>query len=221
MKDKKRIKLLLLVVFAFLLSVCAFGKSRVFAYDATGHSEFRTISFVHKDQKLLVEYRDDEIKDLYKKINRRVFGWSTYYMAVDEKVSYDGNIVFSRSNKTSSPISFEYVLKETEITKRAVTVSGSVSAKVSGTVQKINLGIGVEAKASITDEDSISYTSDAKTGININIMPRTKVTLIETGEGYLTSGVSKYYFFGISLRKGNWERIDVDTLYFELREERY
>ena len=219
----KNIRLFIVIIVLVLIG-SSYALSRVNTYASleTGHPEFRSIKFVNdRSKKLLVEYSEDDLKTAMKKINRRFIGWSTYYFCNNEKVNYDGQILFSRSNKTGNSINFEYTLKETEVVKTAVTVGGSVSAKISGTVQKINLGLGAEAKASISSETSDTYTSDAKTTINVNIPPRTKITLIETGEGYLTSGVSKYYLLGIVVRKGNWERIDVDTLYFELREELY
>ena len=50
-------------------------------------------------------------------------------------------------------------------------------------------------------------------------MPHTKITLRISGDAYVTSGVSKYYFLGLCLRKGEWERVDVETMYYELVEE--
>lgn len=220
----KKISIKFLIVFILSIAFFSFAMSsnKLYAYDGTGHSEFRSIKFVNnKSKKLLVSYSESDINGMLKKVNKKAFGWSTYYINYDEKVNYDGQIIFSRGNKTGSAISFEYTLKETEVVKTAVTVSGSVSAKISGTIQKVNIGLGAEAKGSVSKEDSDTYTSDAKTTINIHISPRTKITLIETGDGYLTSGVSKYFFLGIVMRKGSWERIDVDTLYFELREEAY
>ena len=49
--------------------------------------------------------------------------------------------------------------------------------------------------------------------------PYTKVTLQIKGTGKLTNGVSKYRFLGIVFNKGAWERIDVETIYYELKEE--
>lgn len=217
MKSLKRFMYCFIAFMCIVSCAFIFGTVSARAYEGTGHSEFRSIKFVEEGHNLLVDYDKNEIERAYGKVNRKFMGWSTYYFNVDEKVYYDGKVIFSRSNKTANSIDFEYTLKETEVTKTAVTINGSVSAKVSGSVKLVSLG--ADLKGGVETEDSVSYTSDAKTTINVKVLPRTKVTFIETGEGYLTSGVSKYYFFGMRLRQGDWERIDVDTLYFELREE--
>lgn len=206
--------LLFLMVLAFTYS------SKCYAYDETGHEDFKKITFVDENCRLLQDYSQDEIKQAYKSIIRKSFGWQTYYFNFEEKIYYDGITIFSRSNKTSSKIDFDYTLRETEVTQTSVTVTGSVSTKISGAIKKINTTISGELSGEREKEDTNSYTTDAKTSLAIVILPKTKITMLVTGEAYVTTAVSRYTFFGIGLRKGAWENIDASTMYYEIREEK-
>ena len=191
----------------------------MYAYNQTGHEDFTRIEFVSGEHRLLNDYTNAEINDLYRRVNRKAFGWVTHYLLMDEKVDYDGIVIFSRSNKTSKNMNFEYYLKNTTTVKTDVKMKGNVSAKVSGTIKKINTTLTGAIEGDYEKDSSTTDTVDSKTTINIVIYPKTKITMIQTGEAYITSGVSKHYFFGVSFRKGVWERIDVATMYYELREE--
>lgn len=221
MKKKIRLSIIFSVFLTFVIVgfSLAFGDTRVYAHEETGHDDFTKIKFVDGEHRLINDYTGSEIKKLYNKVNRKAFGWVTNYLEVDEKIDYDGLIIFSRSNKTTKNMSFEYYIKETTTVKTDVKVKGSVSGKISGTIKKINTTLSGELEGEVEKADSHSDTTDSKTTINIVIYPKSKVTMIQTGEAYLTSGVSKYYFFGITFKKGIWERIDVTTMYYELREE--
>ena len=64
-----------------------------------------------------------------------------------------------------------------------------------------------------------NYKKQKISNEKIVLKPYTKVTLQIKGKGRLTNGVSKYRFLGITFDKGSWERIDVETIYYELVEE--
>ena len=220
---KKNYHLTILFSGLFVLAVClfslVFSGTKIHAYKDTGHDDFTSITFVEGEHRLINDYTNSEVKNLYKKVNKKAFGWVTHYLLMDEKVNYDGLVIFSRSNKTSKNMNFEYYLKETLTTKTDVKISGSVSGKIAGTIKKINTTLSGEVKGEVENTNSKTDTTDSKTTINIVIYPKTKITMIQTGEAYITSGVSKYYFFGMTFKKGIWERIDVSTMYYELREE--
>lgn len=220
---KKEFRLSIIIGCLFVLftmfSSFVFSGTKVFAHEETGHDDFTKIKFVDGEHRLINDYTGSEIKNLYKKVGKKAFGWVTHYLEMDEKIEYDGLVIFSRSNKTSKNMSFEYYLKETTTVKTDVTINGSVSGKIAGTIKKINTTLSGELKGEVEKSNSHTDTTDSKTTINIVIYPKTKVTMIQTGEAYVTSGVSKYYFFGIVFKKGIWERIDVETTYYELREE--
>ena len=187
------------------------------AYTNTGHSDFRKITFVREECHLLKDYRSDEIDDIYGKISRKSFGWSTYYLNMEEEALYEGVTIFSRANSTSSPIVFDYSLKDVSFSEVSVTISGSVSAKISGSIKKVTLG--VQGDASAKQQKESSNQTELKTSQNFVIQPGRKLTMIITGVCYVTTGVSVYRFFGIRMQKGAWEKIDVDTIVYEVKEE--
>ena len=187
------------------------------AYSETGHSDFRKIEFVSSSPKLLKHYSDSEIEKIYKGMSKKTFGWSTHYLNMEEEATYVGLTIFSRANSTSAPITFDYSLKDVTFSEVSVTVSGSVSAKISGSIKKVTLGLSGDVSAKKTTESS--NQTELKTSQNFVIQPGKKLTMVITGVCYVTTGVSVYRFLGIKFRKGTWERIDVDTIIYEVREE--
>lgn len=202
----------------FLLSISflTIGKS-LYAYSETGHNDFRTIEFVNPDCRLLKNYTQTEIDYYYDSLARKTFGWSTFYLNIEEEATYTGITIFSRANSTSMPITFDYSLKDVSFSQVSVSVSGSVSAKVSGSIKKISLGGSGEVSAKKATESST--TTEMKMAINFKIQPGTKLSMNITGVCYVTTGVSCYRFLGIRLRHGAWEKIDVDTIIYEVKEE--
>ncbi len=184
----------------------------------TGHDDFLNIYF-EGDQRLIVDYSEEEVEDIASRIKRKAFGWKTVYINYNCKVEYDGKIIFSKINKTEVPFYFEYRLKEEEVKTRSVNVNGSVSAKITGTIQKIKTTLTSSGSAGVEYEDENVSTSELLTIIEMDILPNKKLTMITTGEAYINSGYSKYYLFGITIKKGLWETIETETVYYELREE--
>lgn len=201
-----------------MLSICflTLGKT-LYAYSETGHSDFRKIEFIDPNVKLLKEYSKEDISNYYDKLAKKSFGWSTYYLNIEEEATYEGITIFSRANSTSSVITFDYSLKDVTFSQVSVTVSGSVSTKISGTIKKVTLGGSVDLSAKRTTESST--TIETKTAINFKIQPGTKLSMKVTGICYVTTGVSCYRFLGIRFRHGAWEKIDVDTIVYEIKEE--
>ena len=202
----------------FLLSILflSLGKT-VNGYSKTGHSDFRKIEFVDPKCRLLMDYTESEIDKYYKDLSRKSFGWSTFYLNINEEAVYEGVTIFSRVNSTSSPITFDYSLKDVVFSQVSVTVNGSVSAKVSGSIKKITLGGSADLSVKKTTESSIQ--TETKTSINFKIQPNTKLSMYITGICYVTTGVSEYRFMGIKFRHGAWEKIDVDTIVYVVKEE--
>lgn len=209
----KKLILGLLFLSIFFLSLGKTGN----AYSETGHSDFRKIEFVSAKPRLLKNYSDSEINKYYKEMSKKTFGWSTHYLNMEEEATYVGLTIFSRANSTSLPITFDYSLKDVTFSEVSVTVSGSVSAKISGSIKKVTLGLSGDVNAKRTTESSSQ--TELKTSQNFVIQPGKKLTMVITGVCYVTTGVSVYRFFGIRFQKGAWEKIDVDTIVYEVREE--
>lgn len=216
MKLLKRSVLVYTGLFLFII-FALIHVNNVNAYSVTGHEDFKKITFVNSNCRLLNEYSTTEINKTFQSMGRNAFGWNTVYYNLNEKAFYEGVTIFSRSNKSNSVIKFDYVLNETEVTETSVKIKGSVSTKITGSIKKVDMtfnGAGEYDK-----ETGNSFTSQSKTTLTFNINPNTKLSLIIRGECYVTTGVSRYRFFGITFKKGSWENIDVETIIYELREE--
>ena len=209
----KKVILLFLCLFSGLICFISID-----AATSTGHDDFLNIYF-ENGEKLINQYSEDEIEEISKNVKKKLFGWSTVYINYNTKVKYDGKIIFSKINKTDIPFYFEYKVKEEEISTKSVNVNGSVSAKITGTIKKIKTTLTGGIGADIDYEDENKNTTEILTIIEMDIMPNKKVTMLTTGEAFITSGYSKYYLFGITIRKGLWETIETETVYYELREE--
>ena len=209
----KKVILFILCLFSVII-----GSNSVQAATATGHDDFLNIYF-ENDERLINQYSENEIEEISSNVKKKVFGWSTVYINYNARVKYDGKIIFSKINKTDIAFYFEYKVLEEEISTKSVNVNGSVSAKITGTIQKIKTTLTGGLGADVDYEDQNKNTTELLTIIKMEIMPNKKVTMLTTGDAFITSGYSKYYLFGITIRKGVWETIETETVYYELREE--
>lgn len=209
----KKVILLILCLFSMII-----GSNLVKAATSTGHEDFLNVYF-ENDERLINQYSEEEIEEISSNVKKKVFGWSTVYINYNTRVKYDGKIIFSKINKTDIPFYFEYKVLEEEISTKSVNVNGSVSAKITGTIKKIKTTLTGGLGADVDYEDQNKNTTELLTIIKMEIMPNKKVTMITTGDAFISSGYSKYYLFGIIIRKGVWETIETETIYYELREE--
>lgn len=213
---KKRIIIfcsIFLSVFLMMIYV-----NNVSAYSVTGHEDFKKITFYKPNARLLTDYNSTEIDNTLKSMDKNFIGWRTVYYNVNEKAEYEGVTIFSRSNKSREVIKFDYVLNETKVTETSVKVKGSVSTKITGSIKKVDMTFNGQGEIEKTSENSFSSTS--KTTLTFNIQPNTKLSLVIRGDCYVTTGVSRYRFFGITFKKGSWENVEVDTIIYELREDK-
>lgn len=209
----KKVILFILCLFSMII-----GSNLVKAATSTGHEDFLNVYF-ENDERLINQYSEEEIEEISSNVKKKVFGWSTVYINYNTRVKYDGKIIFSKINKTDIPFYFEYKVLEEEISTKSVNVNGSVSAKITGTIKKIKTTLTGGLGADVDYEDQNKNTTELLTIIKMEIMPNKKVTMITTGDAFISSGYSKYYLFGITIRKGVWETIETETIYYELREE--
>lgn len=213
---KKKVLLLIIFIIIFFL-MCGLKTS---AYVKTGHDEFTEINFLDKNDKLLINRSSSEIEEAYKAISKgKIFGWTTNYFNINSKANYIGDILFSRSNRTSNTFTINYKVEEENFSNKSIRINGSVAAKIAFGNSKSKVDASISPTISGYYDKTNGYSKEETTDFKLNILPNTKVTLRVSGEAYVTSAVSKYYFLGICLRKGEWERIDVETMYYELVEE--
>lgn len=217
--NKKGIKNIVKYIFIVTLICLAIFSTKVSkAYSETGHEDFQKIN-VYNKVKLLKYISNKDIDQKLDEIPWMLFGWGTKYFCLNEKIDFEGDVIFSRSNRTDQVVTIDYYIQEAETTETSVSVKGTVSTKITGKIKKINTDISGSGDLTISKTDTSSYESSTKTSFKIVMNPYTKVTLQIKGTGRLTNGVSKYRFLGMVFNKGAWERIDVETLYYELKEE--
>lgn len=212
---KRKITFIILTfLFLMLASVVSLN-----AFIKTGHDEFQEIIFDDENVVLLVNMNKDEISKEYNRLNRKAFGWTTHYFNMNEHAEYVGNTLFSRSNRTGETIKISYKLTEEAFNSTVLKVSGGVDLKVTAQNKKKTITGTVNPSFSIGNTKTNSQSKEEVTEFKMDIAPYTRVSLRITGECYVTTAISKYFFFGIPLKKGEWERIDVETMYYELYEE--
>lgn len=208
-----RISMAICLIITFTISTKAYASS-------TGHGGFEEITFPSQSRaRLLVDMSEKEKEEAIKKVKWKFFGWSTKNIFTRQPVYYKAQTIFSRANKTKTPIEFDYSVKIGKTISNSVSVSGGLTSKVSGKIKAVSLGI--DFKADGEWEKVIKQTEEEKTNFKVKIMPDTRISLYIKGKAELTNGGSKYFVMGIPVKKGNFEFIDVITEYYELYEERF
>jgi len=204
---------ILVLLFSIFIGVHVKG------YSTTGHQNFVQIDFINQG-KLLINFTKEELDFGYLKVSKPKFwGWSTYYFNYNSDANYIGEILFSKSNKTSTSYYVDYVIETSDVVKNSTTVSGSISAKIAGAIKKVSGTLTGEIEGEKHKENKISKTETTK--VKIEIPPYSRVALKVTGEAKVTNAISKYYVLGMTFKKGTWETIETITEYYELYEEKY
>lgn len=214
----KKIYHYLIVSFLIISSLMLYISSiSLAASQYTGHSGFSDVKFVDGGS-LLIDMEAEEIAEGRKKVGSAKFwGWKHHYFNINKKILYVGETIFSKGNLTNASFVINYQLKESTTTENSLNTSGSISAKVAATIKKVSLTGNGSFEIDSTKSNKTVHSEE--TSIKITINPYRKVTLRLCGEAYVTNATSKYYVFGICIRKGEWETIEVGTCYYELVEE--
>lgn len=183
------------------------------------HPEFKEIIFPYSEASELVEDMEEvRINNAYKKIKRRVFGWSVKEIVTDEKVKYVSDTIFSKANNTSSALTFVYKCTLENETQTSISVTGDLG--ITGNAKGKVLSGGLEAKVRATvgwvESKSVTETTETK----LIVSPKTKLSIIIKGEALVNNGVAKYYFLGIPFKKGTWEYVEILTEYYDYYEEK-
>lgn len=209
----KKVFLVFALLLFYIFAICI----PTIAYVTTGHEDFSEIMFDDKNEKLLIHRGRDEIQEAYSNLKKgKLFGWRTSYFNINSKAKYVGETIFSRSNRTSKTFEFSYKINEETFIDKSVKINGSVSAKIAfGKKVDVNITPKVDAWYDKTE----TYLKEEQTSFEFHVLPNTKLTLRVSGDAYITSGVSGFYLFGVCLKKGEWERVEVETMYYELIEE--
>lgn len=208
-------KKILFLQFIFLFSLL--GKVGIDDYSITGHDEFIKLEFVDKKYVLLKDMDKLYVSMRLRDLSKKFIGSSTYLEYEYKDARYIGNVIFSRSNKTSEPFIFDYSLQTVEFMSRTISIQGKLSLKASGKIKKVETSGGLDLSGSYENKETFQKTE--KSAMTIKVFPGKKMTLHVTGEAKISTGFTKRYFFWICFENGAWEAVDITTSYFELVEE--
>lgn len=207
-------KIICFIITILLITGCSY----VSAASETGHSYFKKVFIASEsDARLLINLNLEQKNHFLSQVKRKFIGWSIYTKSKNIPVKYEAHTIFSRSNDTKNPISFEYKSKYENEVETSVNTTGSLTTKISGKIKTVGVNLDNLIRLEIGKNTTISTTEE--TSFKVTIYPQTRVSLIVKGDARLSNGASKYYFFGICFKKGCWEYIDVASEYYELSEE--
>lgn len=213
------IKKLIIIMFVCSFITIGFRATKAKGITNTGHDDIKELDFkdTNSGYLLLNQMSGYQISRDLKKVDKCAFGWSVYVINDELPIWYISDIIFSRSNYSNQPLKIDYDVKYTKTAELEISASGSISGKLSGKIKGASLSIEATIKGEITKNIKNYY--EEKTSFEYVINPYKKMSLIVKGDASLSTGVGKYYFLGIPLKKGTWEYINVETEYYELVEE--
>ncbi len=206
----------LLLSILLLMSMPCFKMVKHDPYSTTGHEQFEEF-IVPKGRRILISYTDYEIKRKYKDVPFALFGSESTYFDKYIPIEYKSTVIFSRSNKTRESYTFAYNLESVKYEKISVAIKGSINVKAAVKIKKVDVSGGGDVSISYTKDTSETITESGK--LNIVIYPNKKMTLRIVGEARVSNGVSKYYVFGICMKKGAFEIVEITSTIYELLEE--
>lgn len=198
----KKILLIYLLYFMFnIISINTFAS----------HTSFQEIT-LNEEGKLLKDYTDDELEELYKEVSKRKFmGWNVYKVNEDVKASFIKETLFSYYNDGTSPIKYEYKYEEKDTSKISLSASGGIKTESSTTEKGFKNGLtkklDIDASYTKTEETKIEET------IKMDIDPGCKAVVYVCGEGVVFNGVASMYVFFIRVHTGGWEYFITTTQY--------
>lgn len=186
---------------------------------AATHADFTKIIFLHDSNACLIENMPKDIIDSsYKKLKRKVLGWNVVTIVKDELIKYEGDVVFSKANRTAREMSFNYSYEVENSFESSVSVSGDISISVSGKIKQITGALNGKIRKEIGEKTKNVVTESTRT---VLVIPaKTKLTVQLKGYARLNNGVARFFLFGIGIKKGTWEIIDKVTEYYDYYEEK-
>jgi len=180
------------------------------------HTNFQEI-IVPPNVKLVEDFDLDEYDDYFDKVKSRFMGWSTEVINEEIQVVFISETLFSYSNQSDEEIEYKYEYEKGKDIKDSVAFTGDIATKAGGKVKGFNLKFDSKLQTKLSLAIEQSTTESWKLDIKVN--PFSKVSLKIKGEGELTNGVSKFYFFWIPVKKGGWEILEITDEFFWLVEE--
>ena len=205
-------KIIVLVFFVF------FSVTGIVVGAEGGHPAFQQIIIPPLSPAKLLAHQSEGAKAAaLKSVGWKLFGWSVFSLVENQKIEYVGETIFSRSNRTSLPITFKYQASESKMVERSVSTNSSAGLKLSGKVLGLNAGLDAAVKREVGSKERLEQLE--KYEFSLTVFPKTKITVKVRGDARLNNGSCKYFFLGIAFKKGTWETIDIINAYYDFYEE--
>ncbi len=164
---------------------------------------------------LLRDFTDEDYDKGYSKLaNAKIFGWNIHMMNENIRVKYVTETVFSYYNKGTTPIKYETTLVKNITSKQNISASGSIGIQVKGDIKKFKGQLDSALKISY-DNQKIEDIKET-TKMTFEVDPDTQVILKICGEGRISNGVAKKYFFFLTTQQGGFEVFDITSQYQRL-----
>ncbi len=180
------------------------------------HLNYQEIVFLDKGE-LIEEINEKDFRQYYAEIESKFYGWNSKLIYDEVDIVFVSKTLFSYKNQSTETITYQYNYESGKSVKDSMSFSGDLSAEVDLKYKKNNLNLGAEFKKKYDEQNTTKINEKWK--LDIKVAPYTKMSLKIKGEGKLSSGVSKFYYFFIPLKKGGWEMIDISSEYYWLSEE--
>jgi hypothetical protein len=191
------------------------GMGSFITIHADQYASYQEIVFDVNGTKLLKEYTQGDYTGYYNLIPTHCFmGWKLVIVNKNQPVHFISETKLKIYNSGYSTIKHDITLKSTEETKFQISASGSISVSIKGDVKKFKGGLDGDVKASVDYEKKV--TTSEEYVFKITVDPGTYITIITKGEGLVSNGIAKNYFFWIQTNKGGWETFVVTTEFYEI-----
>jgi len=203
--------------FILLLMVCMYTTSKFNIEANADYKNFESIRL--KSGKFLKDYSKEDYNTYYKKVTKRKFyGWRSYEVHSDLKVTYKTETYFSYYNDGTTPIKYTYTMKRKQVDSMSLSSSGSIKVSLSGPIKKFKGGLDSQLKLDYQHKSSSELQEEFK--VNVDVDPQTMMNLYVYGEGLISNGVAANYIFWIRSALGGYEVFTITTQYYRLEKVR-
>ncbi|MGM9971315.1 MAG: hypothetical protein ACI35W_02765 [Anaeroplasmataceae bacterium] len=200
-----------IIITILLLSILLMFNLKTNASSVGGdYQKFSSITLCRG--KLINNYTEEELIPYKNQTKKRMWiGWRIAYINKRVKCNFVSETIMSVYNTGTTAMKYKLQKVDSTVYKTSVSATGNIGTNIKGTVKKFSGGL----ESSLKIENQTSTTIEVKTTENmeIDIDPKTKVTMYLCGDGYLTNGYAKKYEWWIASNWGCFEYFEITNIY--------
>src|SRR5690606_13055219 len=197
----------ILTISSFILLYILFTPSS-FAY--LNFEDTTKVGFV----KYLSEYDDKDYELFYSKVGRKMFDWNSYTAFEDQKIKFVAETLVHYYNNGKSPIKLSYKATKKEVDGYTLKTSGGVKTEGSGKGKVFSGKLESTLNYEFKKEHLIESTEALN--VEVSVEPGTQLIAFIAGEGLITNGVAKEYFFWHEINRGGYEIFVITSYYHKV-----